>query len=1006
MPGRARHPGTSIAKLARYGFLDAEQAAASVLGDGLALWDLNLQCPVDDAAGDVLAALGSSADPDLAARQLHRLTEVDADVLAAVRHDAGLRTALLAVLSCSAALGDHLTAQPDLWRTLLAPVTQANSLAAFQAELTAAVSGGVGADAESLRLAYRRALLRVVAADLTGQIDLEEVMSQLSDLADATLGAALAIAEAEQPAQAAQCRLAVIAMGKCGAQELNYVSDVDVIFVAEPTDPDASVDAAMRDASGLAHRMMEICRLVAWPVDAALRPEGKDGPLVRTLSSHLAYYRRWARTWEFQALLKARPAAGDLALGHRWIAEVSPLVWQAADRPEVVSDVRTMRRRVERQLAPRSADREIKLGPGGLRDIEFAVQLLQLVHGRGDERLRERATLPALRALVAGGYVGRADGEQLVDSYRFLRAVEHRLQLQRLRRTHVVPQDDVAQRWLAQSLGYRPDARHDAVTRFRRDWSGHASQVRRLHEKLLYRPVLEAVAKVPSDALRLAPESARRRLEVLGFADPAGALRHIGALTSGVSRTAAIQRTLLPVLLSEFADAPEPDRGLLGYRSVSDTLGSTPWYLRLLRDEGPVALRMARLLAMSRYVTDLLARDPEALRLLVNDTDLAPRSAAALADGMRSVVRRHDDPAAAVHAVRALRRRELFRIAAADLLGLLDVQGVGHALAELTDAVLAAVLTTATRAVWGDQASARIAVIGMGRLGGREMSYASDADVIFVHEPEPGATDQAASDGVRQVAEQMRSMLSAPAPDPPLGLDTSLRPEGRGGPVSRTLDAYQKYYQRWAGVWEAQALLRARFVCGDPDLAARFFGLADDWRYPSDGLTDVQVREIRRIKARVERERLPRGADPSTHTKLGRGGLSDVEWTVQLLQLRHAGRHAPPGAETPRAVGGAVTLRDTGTLEALAAARQAGLIPEADSEALAAAWLFASRVRNATTLVRGKASDQLPRHGAELAGIARVLGWPVGSDPGEFVDHYLRNSRRARQVVEHTFYEW
>ncbi len=983
-------------RLARYGFGDGARAA-SVLGEsGLALWNVKEQRPVDATAADMLTALAATSDPDLAAHQLQRLVEADPAVLDALRADHGPRELLLAVLGGCTALGDHLVANPGEWRVFTDPPGQPAA-----DDLADAVTDRVGPDAVNrLRLAYRRRLTALVGADLAGRCDVEQVMVELSRLADATLDAALSIARAEVGARSQTCRLAVLAMGKCGGDELNYVSDVDVIFVAEschePTTAGTATSEvtdgeALVTASRLAHRMMEICRLVAWPVDAALRPEGKDGPLVRSLESHLAYYRRWARTWEFQALLKARPAAGDLDLGRRWQRAVEPLVWQAADRPGVVDDVRAMRRRVEAQLPARYADHEIKLGPGGLRDIEFAVQLLQLVHGRGDSTLRGRDTLGALRALTAGGYVGRVDGEQLADSYRFLRRVEHRLQLRRLRRTHRIPEDKAALRWLAQALGYRAGPRRDAVAAFQADWTAHAARVRKLHEKLLYRPVLEAVAKVPSEALRLGPESARQRLEVLGFADPAGALRHIEALTSGVSRTAAIQRTLLPVLLSEFADAPEPDRGLLGYRTVSDTLGGTPWYLRLLRDEGPVALRMARLLALSRYLTGLLARDPEALRLLGDDTELVPRTAEVLEEGMLASAQRHDDPTEAVRAVRALRRRELFRIAAADLLGLADVRGVGQALSDVTDAVLTAALNAAARAVHGDApAPVRLAVIGLGRLGGLEMGYSSDADVVFVHEPVAGAGDEAAARAAQQVAERLRALLAAPAPDPPLGVDAGLRPEGRGGPLTRSLGGYAQYYQRWAGTWEAQALLRARFVCGDRDLAERFLTLADRCRYPDGGLTDKQVVEIRRIKARVDSERLPRGADPATHTKLGRGAIADVEWTVQLVQMRHG--HRLPG------------LRTTRTLDALDAARKAALVSEPDVAALAAGWLSASRVRNAIMLVRGRPSDQVPRRGPELVAVARVLGWPAGSDPGEFVDSYLRTARRARHAVEQVFY--
>ncbi len=1059
-------PTTLRGRLARYGFGAADgdrgARAADLLGpQGLGLWDPATQEPAGEAADELLTALSRGADPDLALRQLHRIVEAqvraarraaraavggdaaggggrddagagaggrddagagaggrdDAGaggrggsgaggrddpgdgvpaVLTALRTDGGLRRRLVAVLGASSALGDHLVANPDDWRVLTTEATGVAPAADGALDLPDAPATG-GPAVAALRRAYRLALLRIAAADLTAGRGLEQTMAALSALADATLAAAYAIAVGELPAATPRPRLAVVAMGKCGGNELNYVSDVDVIFIAAGDDDLAA-------ATTVAARLIEVCGHVAWPVDAALRPEGSRGPLVRTLASHLAYYRRWARTWEFQALLKARPAAGDTALAQQWIDELSPLVWHASERPEAVEDVRAMRRRIIDNVPPRELDREIKRGPGGLRDIEFAVQLLQLVHGRGDESLRVCGTLPALRALVAGGYVGRQDGETLLRGYRFLRAVEHRLQLQRLKRTHTVPTDPAAVRWLAAALGYTPLPGRDAVEAFRADWVGHATHVRRLHAKLLYRPLLEAVARVPAESLRMTPEAARKRLEVLGFAEPAGALRHLEALTGGVSRTAAIQRTLLPVLLQEFADAPEPERGLLNYRQVSDKLGGTPWYLRLLRDGGPVARRLARVLGLSRYAADLLARDPEALRLLADDVELLPRDAGVLRDGFAAAVARHldapsdggaVDPVPGIVAVRALRRRELFRLACADVLsragGLapaepLDVRAVGTGLSDVTDATLAAALQAACAARQAPP-GLRFAIIGMGRLGGYEMSYPSDADVLFVYDTGgEGAADEGASGAAHAIAEELRRLLGMPAPDPPLGVDADLRPEGRQGPLVRSLAAYAQYYARWSRVWEAQALLRARFVCGDADLGAEFERLADRVRYPETGLTREQVVEIRRIKARVESERLPRGADPATHAKLGRGGLADVEWAVQLLQLRHA--CAVPG------------LRSTRTLDALTAARDAGLVGAADAAAMAAGWTLAAQVRNALTLVRGRATDQLPRHGVELAGAVQLLG---ARDPGAFVDHYLRTARRSRAAMERVF---
>ena len=268
--------------------------------------------------------------------------------------------------------------------------------------------------------------------------------------------------------------------------------------------------------------------------------------------------------------------------------------------------------------------------------------------------------------------------------------------------------------------------------------------------------------------------------------------------------------------------------------------------------------------------------------------------------------------------------------------------------------------------------------------------YASDADVMFVHDPLPGVDEKDATDAAMAVAQGLRKMLSAPSDDPPLEIDADLRPEGRNGPLVRSFAAYRAYYEKWSAVWEAQALLRANASIGDADLCERFTSLIDPLRWPEGGTTPDEVREIRRIKARVEAERLPRGANPNTHLKLGRGGLADVEWTVQLIQMQHA--HAVPELRTPR------------TLPALHAARKAELISAADADALESAWRLVSRIRNAVVLMRGKGAESMVEQTAERAGVAHLLGY--GMDQSErMVDDYLRTTRLARKVVERIFYE-
>ncbi len=994
---------------ARYSLPDTGRVRADL--ELVGLWGADGPVAANE---EILAAVSRSGRPELAVHGLARLFEAAdrdaATLIEALRTRPRFRGRLLGLLGASTVLSEHLAAWPEDWHSLLAeaPAEELVPAEGMRQVLCEALgidpdappcTGSEGARAtvtggkaiNALRRAYRSQLLIIAAHDLAPAVEpslpttaLPAVCHALTALADVTLQVGLAVAAAEMPA-GAPMRIGVIAMGKTGAKELNYLSDVDVMFIADGD------DMALAAATQLASRMMQVCGGAAWEVDAALRPEGKAGALVRTPAGFTSYYQRWAQTWEFQALLKARPAAGDPELGRVFMDITRPGVWSAASRESFVDDVQAMRRRVEDNIPDKHRDRELKLGAGGLRDVEFAVQLLQLVHGRSDPELRLPGTLMGLRSLIRGGYVGRTDGAEMAAAYTFLRRAEHRLQLQRLRRTHLLPEDGGDMEWLARADGYLATGTSSAAEVFVAERLRHASTVRRLHEKLFYRPLLHAVAAVEVDESRLTPEAARERLAALGFLRPDAAMRHLGALTQGVSRRAAIQRHLLPVLLDYFSISPDPDVGLLAYRQVSEALADTPWYLRLLRDEGSVASRLAGLLGGSRLVADLLPRAPDVLKLLVDDEALLAPEPETVASALMARANRAGSAQDAVDVARSARRHEMLRLACGDMLGLISVQNIARGLTSVAETTVEAAYRAAVKQVSRDRNGfrARFSVIGMGRLGGAELSYSSDADVMFVMEPLPGEDESVARSDARAVADLMARLLGRPSPDPPLEIDANLRPEGKNGPLVRPLDGYRAYWARTAVAWERQALLRARPIAGDPDLGAAFTRAADEFRYPDGGLSLRDVVEIRRIKARVDTERLPRTADRTTHTKLGRGGLADVEWTIQLLQLQHA-------FEVP-------DLRTPSTLPAIGAAAKAGLISDEDAEALTNGWLVASRTRNAIMLVRGKPDDQIPRHGRELAAIARACGYPAGGDPGEFVDDYRRATRRARKVVDRVF---
>ncbi|QQM68129.1 bifunctional [glutamine synthetase] adenylyltransferase/[glutamine synthetase]-adenylyl-L-tyrosine phosphorylase [Actinomyces weissii] len=1019
--------------------------------------------------------LGETADPDLALLCLTRLAQASLDASPAQPSPPGQQAApaaatrlqellsapagqpphaqaqahrarLFAVLGASQALGDFLVAHPEHLEELAparawdAPGQPPATQVLTEAVQAALADGGPEpgtrrrAAVNALRRAYYQRLLVLAADDLLSpdpQAHVSVAWRRLTDLADAALQAALLLAQQVHGQHCPDVSLAVIALGKCGARELNYVSDVDVVHVVGPAPGRPPVPEEQLVAQGTV-LAAELARVVAgpadepalWPLDTALRPEGKDGALVRTVSSHLNYYERWAASWEFQALLKARTCAGDRELGAAYEQAIAPLVWNAAGREHFVQDARDMRRRVEHDSQRPGEDLRLKLGPGGLRDVEFTVQLLQLVHGRSDESLRGRGTLEALEALTAGGYVGREDAAALAAGYRELRLLEHRSQLFRLRRTHTLPTRDRDLRRLARGLGRGqsdPEEVKRAFTAVRR-------RVRALHEEIYYRPLLGAVADLSTEEMRLSPQAARERLAASGYLDPDGALRHLQALTEGVSRAAAIQRQLLPVMIGWIGDGPDPDLGLLSFRLLSETAGRTHWYLGMLRDSPVAARRLARVLSGSRWTTELLREMPETIAWLDDDAELRPRPPGAVADEVRRVLSRRplralagerleQAAAEAVQAVMGVRHRELVRAALADAINGVDVARTGRVLSDAVDAVLGAALEVATvlavrerletagsggpvgdeppgeadghaggPGVTGLEPLAEHVVVALGRLGGAETSYVSDADVLFAHRPRAGADPAAAAREAESVARHTIRLLAQAQPHP-LVVDPDLRPEGRQGVLSRSLDSYREYYAQWAAVWERQALVRARLAAGDPGLGRELMELIDSVRWRPQGLSRAELREIRRLKARMETERLPQGVRPAHHLKLGPGGLSDVEWTVQVLQLAHAG-------QVPQ-------LRSPSTLRALEAATECGLLTAQEAERLETSWTLAGQIRSALVLGTGRTTggrlDVFPANLREARMVAALLGAP---DPQACEDRYLRAARRARAVVE------
>lgn len=900
--------------------------------------------PDESSRAIITGLVERGADPDNAWGRLVPMLEADAGI---VRSEIALRRAC-ALAGTSRALSQAVARHPSLLF-------------------------GVAPDA-TVTLRVRAALASIAADDMAGVVDVAQATADFSDEIDSIVADALASSRVdvvERHPIARDLPFSVVAMGKWGARELNYASDVDLIFAHDNVDGEelrsraAALALASRLLSTLSSRTADGHGL---EVDADLRPEGSIGPLSRSIDSYARYYEQWGEAWELQALLKARPAAGDPALGDRFMGMVGAVIWEGGLDVEALRSIRKLKEQVE-DGAKLS---DIKRSRGGIRDVEFSVQLLQLVHGRLDAELRRPATLDALEALTEHGFVEPADHIRLAEAYRFLRNLEHRIQIWDLRQTHEVPEGADRRSQLGRALGFSVNPARELESRL----SEVRSVVRDVHERIYFRPVLEALVGSPS--ARLGVEQAALRLEVLGFKEVNAARHALEVLTAGLSRRSRAMHQMLPLMLDWLSLTPDPDLGLAQLRTV---LANTPDHAALvtLLQTNPLAgERLCHLLGTSRLIGDLIDRVPEFIPRLADD-----RLIGQIRDRDQEIARlcalleSRPEMDARIGTVRRFARRRKLRIAARDILGESDTP---ETLASLTDSADATVVGGIHIVTNGSPNG--FGVIAMGKWGGGELSYGSDLDLIYVFD------DEANREKAMSIAVDLTRVVSEPTRHgEAYTLDADLRPEGRKGPLVRSLESYRRYYEEWAEPWEMLALVKARPVAGDESLGSDFHEMISShvWRKELSG---AFLRSIRDIKARVEKERIPAGEDPDYHLKLGRGSISDIEFVTQLLQLRH---------------GGAIhSLRVTGTLDALRLLADHELVPMEEVRSLVEAYLFCTRVRLRLHLQMGRAVDFLPTDPDALRSLAASLGFDRSA---ELRDEYRRVTRRARQVFETRFYD-
>jgi glutamate-ammonia-ligase adenylyltransferase len=910
------------------------------------------------------------------------------------------------------ALLGALEAHPEDIAVLGQGIARARDARGYRRLATAAIAsaagpGAPGAVARGLRRFATRERLRIAARELLahpGQ-DVDVTARELSDLADVccevALSEALSWAEARFGRPLASsgepCPFVVVGMGKLGGRELNAGSDIDLILFYETDEggvrsavPNAPSHTLHEHFTRVAQRFVATLDApaddgIVWRVDLRLRPEGTRGPLVNSLPAAERYYEAWGRTWERAALVRARPVAGDLAFGARLLEALAPFVWRRAVDPCIVGEMASLLARA-RAEATDGVEDDIKIGPGGLREVEFFAQSLQLVWGGREPGVRGANTLDALRRLRAHGFVSEREAEELAASYLMLRRLEHRVQFATGRQTHLVPRDPDLLGRIARSLGYagaegllgechavreRVSSRFASLGRepnaqdlsLERLWAAlDAGDEARVAAAVEGRFGAEAGSELPRHLLALA-----RRPD-----DPLG---------SGTrDRESAFARRLADSL----ADAADPEQSARLLAAFFARFATPSVYVRAMADEPRLARAICSLLGASAFLGEALVGHPNlADRVLYARGVPSPETALAELDEELASLTREEasDVDAAVGAWRRTKRRVTFEVGLADLAGELRTRDAARVLTALADATLENACRFAMRER-GLTIGTGLVVIAMGKLGGREIGYGSDLDLLFVFDA-PDVSD--APERFARVAARVMRLVEAPHGEGPgYTLDTRLRPSGSSGLLVVPLEAFARYQAEQAEAWERQALIKARVSAGDAELGAKVIAIAHQAAYERGAPPPDRMH---RLRTRMEKE-LGHERESPGHArydlKFGRGGLVDVEFATQWLQMKH-GRDG--------------RVRTTDTEEALSALEGAGVLDPSHADSLRDGWRFLRRLEQRLRISHGWSATLLEEGAPGLLTLARGMGMragPRGQADAMLLEQYRAVTRGVR----------
>ncbi len=937
-------------------------------------------------------------DERLALAFLLQLAEHSREQLTAALRDEAIAGDLIFCLGSSEVVATELGIAGPGWLEIFsrARVATADSIRAIRAPETIEAATRQDA-ATALARTKRRRFLDLAIADLLRRITVSDTALLMSELADDCIRMAYAAARRLLGARAAEAgEFCVVALGKLGARELNLSSDIDLVYLSDPSDPQAAV-ASTR----MGEMITEILAGGSFRVDLRLRPGGRNSSLVVPVEAALGFYQSLGQTWERAALLRARAVAGDTQIGARLLGELENFIYRRYLDFDTLGQLRAMKHQIEAEL--RSAamvERNVKLGRGGIRELEFVVQSLTLIYGGRDPRIRTARTTIALERLAEFGYLPAQRARRLADAYLFLRDVEHKLQIVAGRQTHTLPTESNALRALAARLGFGKRAA-DSEKFLRRLTRCRELVAAQFRDTLASgdddAPHAVSAAAEAAWSAALDPAQSAKSLEVLGYTEPEASARHLELLARGPGHLSITPRrrelieSIGPTLLEEISKLADPDLAILNLADFISAVGARTSFLALLGQHPATRRVLLSLFASSRYLSTVFIRHPDMLDTLVR-SDLARRrrELADLRQELSGIVAANADFESKLDALRAFRHQEFLRIAIADIAGDLEVAEVETELTNLAEAVLGAALEIARADVAARHpipAALRLVILAMGRLGAGEMTYNSDLDLIFVYDD---AGDEGA--GARMAASRIAQRLIATLESRTregyaYKLDLRLRPSGNQGPLVTSIEGFREYHRQSSAVWERQALVRGRVVAGDPGLADEVESARREFVYGSR-ITREEVSEIAAMRARMEREI---GAEDKSRINLkhGRGGLVNVEFLAQMMSLRHAHQNS------------AFAIRSTRAL--IAALADAGLMAPRDAAHLTDDFGFLTRLENRLRIESDQPAWAVPTDPAALLPLARRMGFRGVRGSERMLAQLLPRRERIRRIFDHYF---